>query len=44
MITGVTVSGKTATITLNNALASGKKITITSVKRRCLCCQRAHHW
>ena len=32
VITGVTVSGKTATITLNNALASGKKITITSVK------------
>ena len=32
MITGVTVSGKTATITLNNALASGKKITISSVK------------
>ena len=31
VITGVTVSGKTATITLNNALASGKKITITSV-------------
>lgn len=32
VITGVTVSGKTATITLNNALASGKKITISSVK------------
>ena len=32
MITGVTVSGKTATITLNNAPASGKKITISSVK------------
>ena len=32
VITGVTVSGKTATITLNNALASGKKITIGTVK------------
>ena len=32
VITDVTVSGKTATITLNNALATGKKITITSVK------------
>ena len=31
VITGVTVSGKTATITLNNALAASKKITITSV-------------
>ena len=32
VITGVTVSGKTATITLNNALSSGKKITIGTVK------------
>ena len=32
VITGVTVSGKTATITLNNALATGKKITIGTVK------------
>ena len=32
VITGVTVSGKTATITLNNALAPGKKITIVTVK------------
>ena len=32
VITGVTVSGKTATITLNNALATGEKITIGTVK------------
>ena len=32
VITGVTVSGKTATITLNNALVTGKKITIGTVK------------
>ena len=32
VITGVTVSGKTATITLNNALSSGNKITIGTVK------------
>lgn len=32
VITDVTVSGKTATITLNNALATGKKITIGTVK------------